>query len=173
MDYLFTLKYRLPEQESDLDALAERLGSGGCDDALLGLGQPGRLALEFTRDADSAQAALLSAMADVKAAIPGATLVEAAPDFVGLSDVAQVLGLTRQNMHKLMNKYRHSFPAPVHEGSTTIWRLAQVLSWLQAKGGYALQDSLVELAQATMQVNLARDAAIAAALPADIVAMLR
>ena len=173
MDYLFTLKYRLPEQESDLDALAERLGSGGCDDALLGLGQPGRLALEFTRDADSARAALLSAMADVKAAIPGATLVEAAPDFVGLSDVAQVLGLTRQNMHKLMNKYRHSFPAPVHEGSTTIWRLTQVLSWLQAKGGYALQDSLVELAQATMQVNLARDAALAAPLPADLVAMLR
>lgn len=173
MDYLFTLKYRLPEQESDLDTLAERLGSGGCDDALLGLGQPGRLALEFTRDADGARAALLSAMADVKAAIPGATLVEAAPDFVGLSDVAQVLGLTRQNMHKLMNKYRHSFPAPVHEGSTTIWRLAQVLSWLQAKGGYALQDSLVELAQATMQVNLARDAALAAPLPADLVAMLR
>jgi hypothetical protein len=85
MDYRFTLKYRLPEQESDLDALAERLGSGG-GDALLGLGQPGRLALEFTRDAGS---------------------------------------------------------------------------------------SLVELAQATMQVNLARDAAIAAPLPADIVAMLR
>ena len=86
MDYRFTLKYRLPEQESDLDALAERLGSGGGGDALLGLGQPGRLALEFTRDAGS---------------------------------------------------------------------------------------SLVELAQATMQVNLARDAAIAAPLPADIVAMLR
>ena len=173
MDYLFTLKYRLPEQESDLDALAERLGSGGCDDALLGLGQPGRLALEFTRDADSARAALLSAMADVKAAIPGATLVEAAPDFVGLSDVAQVLGLTRQNMHKLMNRYRHSFPSPVHEGSTTIWRLAQILSWLHAKGSYDPEDSLIELSQATMQVNIAKDAAMAAPLPVDIVALLR
>ena len=87
--------------------------------------------------------------------------------------MAHVLGLTRQNMHKLMNKYRHSFPAPVHEGSTSIWRLAQVLSWLQDKGGYALEERLVELAQATMQVNLARDAAITSALPADIVAMLR
>ena len=173
MDYLFTLKYRLPEQESDLDALAERLGSGGCDDALLGLGQPGRLALEFTRDAGSAQMALLSAMADVKAAIPGATLVEAAPDFVGLSDVAQVLGLTRQNMHKLMNRYRHSFPSPVHEGRTTIWRLAQIRSWLHAKGSYDLEDSLIELSQATMQVNIAKDAAMAAPLPVDIVALLR
>ena len=112
-------------------------------------------------------------MADVKAALPEAQLVEASPDFVGLTDVAQVLGLSRQNMHKLMNKYRHSFPSPVHEGSTTIWRLAQVLSWLQARGSYELEDSLIELAQATMQVNLARDAAMAAPLPADIVAMLR
>jgi hypothetical protein len=42
----------------------------------------------------------------VKAVVPGARLVEAAPDFVGLTDVAQVLGLSRQNLHKLMNKYR-------------------------------------------------------------------
>ena len=34
MDYIFTLKYRLPDHVTDLDALAERLGSGGCDDAL-------------------------------------------------------------------------------------------------------------------------------------------
>lgn len=173
MDYIFTLKYRLPDEGADLDALAERLGAGGCDDALLGLGQPGRLALEFTRDAASARQAVLSAMADVKAVIPDAQLVEASPDFVGLTDVAQVLGLSRQNMHKLMSKYRHSFPSPVHEGSTTIWRLAQVLSWLQARGSHQLEDSLIELAQATMQVNLARDAAMAPPLPADIVAMLR
>ena len=173
MDYIFTLKYRLPDEGADLDAVAERLGAGGCDDALPGLGQAGRVALEFTRDAASARQAVLSARADVKAALPEAQLVEASPDFVGLTDVAQVLGLSRQNMHKLMNKYRHSFPSPVHEGSTTIWRLAQVLSWLQARGSYELQDSLIELAQATMQVNLARDAAMAAPLPADIVAMLR
>lgn len=173
MDYIFTLKYRLPDEGADLDALAEQLGAGGCDDALLGLGQPGRLALEFSRDAASARQAVLSAMADVKAVIPDAQLVEASPDFVGLTDVAQVLGLSRQNMHKLMSKYRHSFPSPVHEGSTTIWRLAQVLSWLQARGSHQLEDSLIELAQATMQVNLARDAAMAPSLPADIVAMLR
>ncbi|MGK5023809.1 helix-turn-helix transcriptional regulator [Janthinobacterium sp. RB2R34] len=173
MDYIFTLKYRLPDEGTDLDALAERLAAGGCDDALLGLGQAGRLALEFTRDAASARQAVLGAMSDVKTVIPEAQLVEASPDFVGLSDVAQVLGLTRQNMHKLMNKYRHSFPSPVHEGSTTIWRLAQILSWLHAKGSYDLEDSLIELSQATMQVNIARDAAMAAPLPADIVALLR
>lgn len=171
MDYIFTLKYRLPDSEGDLDALAGRLGSGGCDDALIGIGQPGRLALEFTRAADSAQQALLSALADVKAVVPDARLVEAAPDFVGLTDVAQVLGLTRQNMHKLVNKHRHSFPAPVHEGSATIWHLAPVLSWLHDKGNYQLEHGLIELAHATMQINLARQVATAAPLPPGLVAL--
>ncbi|PHV27839.1 DNA-binding protein [Janthinobacterium sp. BJB426] len=173
MDYIFTLKYRLPDHETDLDALAERLGSGGCDDALAGIGQAGRLALEFTREASNAREALLSALADVKAIVPDAVLIEAAPDLVGLTDVAQVLGLSRQNLHKLMSKYRHSFPVPVHEGSATIWHLADVLAWLHAKGTYQLERSLVELAQVTRQINLARETRQAPPLSADIVAMLK
>lgn len=172
MDYIFTLKYRLPDHETDLDALAERLGNGGCDDALAGIGQAGRLALEFTREASNANEALLSALADVKAIVPEAVLVEAAPDFVGLTDVAQVLGLSRQNLHKLMSKHRHSFPVPVHEGSASIWHLADVLAWLHAKGTYQLEPGLAELAQVTRQINLARETAQAPQLPADIVAML-
>lgn len=49
---------------------------------------------------------------DIEAALRHARLVEAAPDFAGLTDVAQVPGLPRQNLHKLMNKNRHSVPAP-------------------------------------------------------------
>lgn len=48
MEYTFILKYQLAEHDSDPDVLVERLGSAGCDDALVGIGQPGRLALEFT-----------------------------------------------------------------------------------------------------------------------------
>lgn len=33
-----------------MDALFERLAEEGCDDALVGVGQPRRLALEFTRE---------------------------------------------------------------------------------------------------------------------------
>ena len=49
MEYTFTLKYQLTYADRDPDALVERLGEAGCDDALVGIGQPGRLALEFTR----------------------------------------------------------------------------------------------------------------------------
>ena len=45
MEYTFTLKYQLADEDRDADALVERLGEAGCDDALVGIGQPGRLAL--------------------------------------------------------------------------------------------------------------------------------
>ncbi|SCC94978.1 conserved hypothetical protein [Thiomonas sp. X19] len=158
MEYIFTLKYRLAEHDDDPDVLVERLGEAGCDDALVGIGQPGRLALEFTRAADSAEAAVRSALADVKRAIPSARLIEAAPDFVGLTDVAEVVGVSRQNMRKLMLAHPGSFPAPVHEGSASIWHLAEVLAWLEAKGGYPLERSVLEVSKVALQVNLAKEA---------------
>lgn len=58
----------------------------------MGVGQPGRLALEFSREADSAEEAVRTALADVKSAVPSARLIEASPDLVGLADVADLVG---------------------------------------------------------------------------------
>lgn len=142
MEYIFTLKYQLADHGSDLDALVERLvGAFGCDDALVGVGQSGRLALEFSREADSAEEAIRSALADVKSAIPGARLIEVSPDLVGLTDVADIVGVSRQAMRKLMIAHRGAFPMPVHEGSASIWHLAEVLDWLKARGTPSPQPS--------------------------------
>jgi predicted DNA-binding transcriptional regulator AlpA len=157
VEYTFTLKYQLVEDDADHDMLVERLGAAGCDDALVGIGQPGRIALEFVREAGSAQEALASALADVKRAIPSAKLIEAAPDFVGLTDVADVVGVTRQNMRKLMVSHATTFPTPVHAGSTSVWHLAEVMSWLQARGTYKIEASVLEVALSAMQVNLAKE----------------
>ncbi|MDO8299438.1 AlpA family transcriptional regulator [Lacisediminimonas sp.] len=157
MEYTFTLKYRLSENDCDPDVLVERLGAQGCDDALIGVGQPGRIALEFTREGASAAAALQSALADVRAAIPDASLIEVGPDFVGLTDVAELLGMSRQNMRKLMTNHATSFPVPVHEGSTTLWHLADMLDWLQAKGTYQLDHGMLELAKVTRQINVTKE----------------
>jgi hypothetical protein len=102
MEYVFTLKYVLVDSDDNLDEIVERLGEAGCDDALVGIGQPGRLALEFTREAENAAAAVRSALAGVRMAVPSARLIEAAPDLVGLTDVAGIVGVSRQNMRKLM-----------------------------------------------------------------------
>ncbi|HEU4374592.1 MAG TPA: DNA-binding protein [Telluria sp.] len=156
MDYLFTLKYQLAEFASDMDELVERLGAAGCDDSLIGLGTPGRIALEFTRDAPDARTAMVSALEDVKRAIPTARLIEASPDYVGLSDVAELVGVTRQNMRKLMVN-SSSFPIPVHEGSAAVWHLADVLIWLDAKGNYKFERSILEVAKTAMLLNFAKE----------------
>lgn len=157
MAYTFTLKYRLANADSDPDALVERLGEAGCDDALVGIGQPGRLALEFTREAASAEDAVSSALADVKRAIPSAELVEASPDYVGLTDVAEMVGVSRQNMRKLMLTHATSFPPPVHGGSAAVWHLADVLAWLQGRGGYAVDAGVLDVAGVLLRVNVAKE----------------
>lgn len=157
MEYTFTLKYQLAEHDCEHTELVERLGATGCDDALVGIGQPGRIALEFTREADSADAALHSALADVRSAIPSAKLIEATPDLVGLTDVAEMIGVSRQNMRKLMLTHALNFPAPVHEGSAALWHLADILAWLQARGSYVLNANLLDMARAALLVNLAKE----------------
>lgn len=78
MECTFTLKYQLTSDESDMDALVERLAEAGCNDALVGVGKAGRLALEFVREAPSAYEAIEGAKEDVRRAVPSARLIEAA-----------------------------------------------------------------------------------------------
>jgi hypothetical protein len=75
MEYEFSLKYEVVAN-ADVDKLIEQLGAVGCDDALIGTGRPGQLALDFVRDATSLENAINSALAAVQKAIPGATLIE-------------------------------------------------------------------------------------------------
>ncbi|NIF55325.1 DNA-binding protein [Burkholderia sp. Ax-1724] len=158
MEYVFTLKYRLAAEDCDADEIVERLGEAGCDDATVGVGQPGRLGLLFSREGASALEAVVSALKDVKRAVPSAQLVEAGPDFVGLTDAAEVAGVSRQNMRKLMLSHATDFPPPVHEGSTSVWHLSDVLEWLTSRGGYNIKADVVDVAKLAKQINLARGA---------------
>ena len=153
----FTLKFSLPEDGVDPQTYIEQLGAAGCDDALIGIGLPGRIALDFDREAKSAYEAISSAIADVKSVVPDARLVEATPDLVGLTDVAQIIGCTRQNMRKLMLSSGAAFPPPVHDGKTAIWRLSKVLLWLREKKHYPIEETLLDIAATNMQFNIAKD----------------
>lgn len=156
-EYEFVLKFRLPEATTDPEAFVGQLAEAGCDDALVGIGQTGRIALDFARESPSAIEAIASAIKDVKRAIPEAQLIEATPDLVGLTDVADILGFSRQNMRKLVLKYQ-DFPPPLHEGKPSIWHLAKILHWLDQKKTYTVNLTLLEIADANMQFNIAREA---------------
>ena len=155
-EYGFVLKFSLPDSEADPEIFLDKLGMAGCDDALVGIGLNGRIALDFTRKSSSAPEAVLSAVKDVKRAIPRARLIEAAPDMVGLTDIADILGFTRQNMRKLMLK-NQDFPPPFHDGKPSIWHLAKILLWLKSKNMYPIEESLLDIATVNMQFNIARD----------------
>lgn len=158
MEFNFKLIYQLFPEDSDPDVLIERLGKAGCDDALVGIGLPGRIALDFTREAKSAFAALTSAFSDVKKAIPTARLIEASPDLVGLTDIADVVGVSRQNMRKLAVTNSTSFPVPVHDGNPSLWHLVDVLRWMIPRGSYSVAPGTLEIASTAKHLNLARQA---------------
>jgi len=155
-EYEFILKFSLPDNQADPEIFIEKLAKSGCDDALIGIGRNGRLALDFTRQSASALEAVLSAIRDVKRAIPGAALIEAAPDLVGLTDVADILGFSRQNMRKLMLK-NPDFPPPFHDGKPSIWHLVKILRWMDRKNMYPIKESLLDIATINMQCNITKD----------------
>lgn len=90
-DYEFTLKFKLLDDSQDPENYVDSLYENNCDDALIGIGLQGRIALDFIREADSALDAIVSAIQDVKAAIPHAQLIEATPDILIVWGHYQVL----------------------------------------------------------------------------------
>ena len=158
MIYDFLLKFKLASAATDIDAIIEALGEAGCDDATVGIGTAGFVALDFSRDSRSAEEAVLSAIEAVKRAIPDAELAEAAPDYVGLTDVAELVGVTRQNLRKLRQS-NADFPTPLHSGSTQLWHLLEVLEWFVGRSMYKVEAKLVDVAAVAMQCNVAKEAA--------------
>jgi len=156
-EYEFTLKFRLPDAGADPEHFVDALAEVGCEDALVGVGQRGRIALDFNREARSAVEAVTSAIRDVKQAIPGAELVEASPDFVSATDVAELAGCSRQNVRKWIISHAATFPLAVHEGSPSVWHLANVLAWLGEQQKRPVDAVLLELAETNMKVNIAKE----------------
>jgi hypothetical protein len=147
--YEFILTFSLPDVQEDPERYLDALYEAGCDDALIGTGQPGSIALEFVREAKSAAAAVNSAIANVKDAIPGAELIEVKPDLVGLTDVAEILQCSRQNIRKYMVGYV-DFPKPVYTGTASLWHLWELASFKK----FNFPQTIAELSRTTFEINL-------------------
>ena len=53
---------------------------------------------DFIREAENADAAIQIAHQDVLKTVPQAQLIEAAPDYVGLTDIAEIVSVSRQQL---------------------------------------------------------------------------
>ena len=153
-EYDFDLHFRLAEPNEDPEIHLGRLLEEECDDAGVGIGRRGHIGLTFMRDALAASDAVFSAIAAVRRAIPGATLVDIAPDLVSLTDMGGLLGCSRQNVRQLVFDSEPDPPIPAYSGHTNLWHLADLLCWLRDKKRYPVADDLIELAEVTRQVNL-------------------
>lgn len=153
-EYEFDLHFLLASPDEDPEIHLGRLLEEGCDDSGVGIGRCGQIGFMFAREAPAAREAVLSAIAAVKRAIPGATLVEVGPDLVGLTDVAELLGCSRQNVRQLVFDGEAHPPTSVYSGRPSLWHLADLLCWLREQKQYPIDDELIELAEANRQVNL-------------------
>jgi len=148
-EYEFTLTFDLPGDQEDPEQYVDALFEAGCDDAVPGTGLPGTIALEFVREAESANEAIESAIMNVLEAIPGADLSEAKPDLVGLTDVAQILACSRQNIRKYMDTY-HEFPRPAFTGKTLLWHLWELASFQKL----SVPTTIVDISKITFKINM-------------------
>jgi hypothetical protein len=154
----FTLVFALPEADADPASYLDALFETGCDDATAGIGRPGMIALDFAREAESAANAVASAIRDVRRAIRGAKLIEAAPDLVNLTDIAGYLGMTKQNVRKYAageaRRMKAPFPLPVFSGIPSLWHLYDAMTWFAQHTDQTPRRELLEIAKVAFAENL-------------------
>jgi hypothetical protein len=112
----------------------DALHEAGCDDALPGI-RNGVPFLDFDREAESFQEAVLDAVSDVARSVGGARVVRVEPDdLASVSEIARRLGRTRESVRLLWCGRRGpgGFPAPVAglRGSSPLWSWAEVVAWI-------------------------------------------
>jgi predicted DNA-binding transcriptional regulator AlpA len=155
-NYTFSLNFALPGRDGDPEQYLDALFDAGCDDGVVGVGQYGMIGLDFTRAATSAEAAIRSAVENVRTAIPGATLVRAGPDLVGLTEMAVIFGFSRQNMRKYatcQSGAPEAFPPPVVLGEPSLWHLAEIVAWLKLNSNVQAPDDVLEISKAAAKAN--------------------
>lgn len=142
---------------SGLDPTADdfelRFYDAGCDDATVSF-QRGHIILDFARRALSADAAISSAVNNVRSA--GATVDRIEPDpLVSLSEIATRAGLTRAAISQYASGQRSTdFPPPVAKVTShnPLWKWSAVASWLFAR--HKLEGQAVDEAAAVAKANL-------------------
>lgn len=117
--------------DMDIDALFEV----GCADATFARERDGSVLGLFDREADTPEAAVLSALVDVESAGIDARVVRVAveDDWLTAAEVAERVGRTRQSIGQLVRGDRGpgGFPAPIaRRGSPNpLWSWIEVAAW--------------------------------------------
>ena len=130
-----TYHFSILIRDTDLHDLEDRLYEAGCDDALLCFYNQTPY-LEFDREAESAEAAVRSALGNIRAAGFG-DLVLQESGVATLSEMAARAGLTRAALSNYATGKRGgSFPAPMYGvgSGSALYSWPEVAGWLHRHG---------------------------------------
>lgn len=138
--------------------LEDKLFEAGCDDALINF-RNGTVYLDFDREEDSLENAVLSAIQAVESCGLGAKVIRILPDdLVSISDIAKRLDKDRQLVSLWVKGERRDkrspFPAPVLKLSekSPMWRWYSVVKWLNEQE--IIQDNkILERAKFVENIN--------------------
>ncbi|MGQ3890319.1 helix-turn-helix transcriptional regulator [Legionella sp. CNM-1927-20] len=140
--------------------LEDTLFEAGCDDALINY-KNGTVYLDFDREGENLERAILSAIKDIESTHIGARIVSVAPEhLVTLSDIAQRLSMTRQAVSLIIQGLRGSgdFPKPILKiaNKSPLWRWSAVAEWFY-KQGKIKDHNVVDFAIIVEDINAALD----------------
>ena len=131
--YSFTLILTNVDQQTA--GLEDSLYESGCDDALINF-RNNTVYLDFDREADSLEDAVMSAIQAVESSSVGAKVAGVTPeDLVTESDIAKRLNKNRQLVSlwvKGERRTQHPFPNPVMKltEKSPFWHWHQIAKWL-------------------------------------------
>lgn len=129
--------------DPEADDFETRFFEAGCDDASISF-QKGHILVDVAREASSLVEAIVTAVANVRAA--GAAVERIEPDpLVSLSDMATRSGLGRAAMSNYYKGHRlEGFPAPKARVTTSspLWDWADVAEWLFRHGRISRDEAL-------------------------------
>lgn len=154
--YQFTLV--LDGVDDKTENLEDKLYEAGCDDALINY-KNGTVYLDFDRESDSLEHAILSAIKSVESSDLGAVILSVAPEhLVTLSDIAERMSMTKQaiSLYVLGHRGTGDFPKPVLKISnkSPLWKWSSVAEWFYKQ--HKLDDrSIIEFAVIIEDINAA------------------
>ncbi len=153
--HTFTLIVDGPDLQSD--ELANAVYEAGGDDALIGRAD-GIQFVDFDRDADSLQDAVLSAVAELETIEEVTVLRLADAGLVSMADIAARTGRTRESVRLLITGERGpgGFPPPMTDPRSRyrLWRSDEVETWFQTHLTTTLSDAIDDHVRAAINAGL-------------------
>ena len=129
----------------------DRLYEAGCDDATVFF-KDGYICLDFTRESDNAEDAVISAIKDFENAGIGGSVERVEPeDLASLSEIAKRVGVTRASLQKYArgdSKIGQDFPSPIQNISASrreLFSTFEVMNWMLLKRRVDIPILWVEL----------------------------